>query len=149
MKPSLPNWLNLRLSGCSPEAHAVLEMLRANGAHDEDTAMTDRRLSHLTHVLERDIVILAGELLKAGALVVACGRGRYFIAPGEDLAPAREYADSLHSRAKDIHVRAGDASKAIELYERCARPEDSTGQGNLDFALPGGTPPQCMEALIR
>lgn len=100
----------------SPAAVSVLEALRRAGATAEYRAVTDARLADSTGLPERDIIDAARELLDAGVLVLAAGRGRWIGTVPEAIA----YCERLEQRAKDIFGRVAAVRRGIEIHRRRA-----------------------------
>lgn len=96
-------------SPLSGSAVALLAELRKS---DLARPRTDADLAGATGLPERDIVDLAAELLAAGYLVLADGRGRWLGTPAE----ARGYIESLGRRAKMILIRRRAVRRAAERH---------------------------------
>lgn len=97
----------------STGAAALLGALRRYGP----TPQTDARLAPLIGVAPRDVIDCARELLDAGFLVLADGRGRWLGTPAEAL----RYDAQLGRRARLILTRRRAVRHALRRR----------GQGNL------------------
>src|SRR5688572_26166328 len=84
----------------SREAQRLLNYMR-DWAHCRELARTDEQLAHAAQSPVRNVIDLRDELLQHGHIVIAevtRPMGSWLCDPREDLAPARRYADTLHSR---------------------------------------------------
>lgn len=110
----------------STHAIRLLAALRQTDATRASRAVTDRRLAVLMDAHPRVVIDAAAELLAAGYLVLAGGRGRWI----GSLAEARHYERALRGRGLRVLRRRKLLRAAIRRNElRQAR--DDRGQLTL------------------
>ena len=96
-------------NGLSNNAIRLLSVLKALAA-----PATDAWLADACNLHKRDIIDVAGELLAAGYLVLADGRGRWL----GTVEQAAAYLGVLERRAKRIFRRRRAVRNAIDRHRR-------------------------------
>jgi len=123
----------------SPAARSLLlELSMQRGRAGAGVPLTDEQLARLLAMPKRVVIDLARELIGAGHLVVAScdakAPGRFLLKPGDDLAPARLYLQSLKARGVKVLHRRRQFRRALSAAERQTSP-DSQGQLSLGLEV--------------
>jgi hypothetical protein len=116
----------------STEANRLLAYLRAEQAAAARAGrdvqhFTDEHLASVLHLHPRVIIDAAKELLVAGVLALADGKGRWIGTTREAL----DYSRTLKSRGCACFERRAMVTRALATNRRQARGQDDTGQLNL------------------